>query len=84
VLAQTRADAISIDQTVDLAAARLALKDTLLFGNIDPVGTLYRGDIAKVTESTIKAKEAGVDAIWPGCDLVIQTPIQNIQAMKKA
>jgi len=84
LLAQTGADAISIDQTVDLAAARLALKDTLLFGNLDPVATLYRGDSAKVAESVVGAKEAGVDAVWPGCDLVIQTPIQNIQSMKKA
>jgi [methyl-Co(III) methanol-specific corrinoid protein]:coenzyme M methyltransferase len=84
LLAQTGADAISIDQTVDLAAARLALKDTLLFGNLDPVETLYRGDKAKVAESVIRAKEAGVDAVWPGCDLILQTPIQNIQAMKKA
>jgi [methyl-Co(III) methanol-specific corrinoid protein]:coenzyme M methyltransferase len=84
LLAQTGADAISIDQTVDLAAARLALKDTLLFGNIDPVETLYRGDSAGVIESVVRAKEAGVDAVWPGCDLIIQTPIQNIQTMKKA
>lgn len=84
LLAQTGADAISIDQTVDLAAARLALRDTLLFGNLDPVETLYRGDSAKVAESVVRAKEAGVDAVWPGCDLVIQTPIQNIQTMKKA
>jgi [methyl-Co(III) methanol-specific corrinoid protein]:coenzyme M methyltransferase len=84
LLAQTGADTISIDQTADLAAARQALKDTLLFGNIDPVGTLYRGDKAKVAESVIRAKEAGVDAVWPGCDLILQTPIQNIQAMKKA
>jgi len=84
LLAQTGANAISIDQTVDLATARLALKDTLLFGNLDPVVTLYRGDNAKVAKSVIKAKEAGVDAVWPGCDLIIQTPIQNIQTMKKA
>ena len=81
LLAQTGADAISIDQTVDLAAARLALKDTLLFGNLDPVATLYRGDSAQVAEAVIRAKEAGVDAIWPGCDLVVQTPIQNIKSM---
>jgi [methyl-Co(III) methanol-specific corrinoid protein]:coenzyme M methyltransferase len=84
LLARTGADAISIDQTVDLASARLALKDTLLFGNIDPVGTLYRRDKAKVAESVVRAKEAGVDAVWPGCDLIIQTSIQNIQTMKKA
>ena len=84
LLAQTGADAISIDQTVDLAAARLALKDTLLFGNIDPVEALYRGDNAGVAKAVIGASAAGVDAIWPGCDLILQTPIQNIQSMKKA
>jgi MtaA/CmuA family methyltransferase len=81
LLVQAGADAISLDQTVNLAAARLALKDTLLFGNLDPVETLYRGGSAQVRESVIRAKEAGVDAIWPGCDLVIQTPIQNIKSM---
>jgi len=81
LLAQTGADAISVDQTVDLAAARLALNDTLLFGNLDPVATLWQGDEAQVVEAVQKAKEAGVDAIWPGCDLVPQTPIQNIRAM---
>jgi len=84
LLAQIGADAISIDQTVDLAAARLALKNTLLFGNIDPVEVLYRGDSAKVAESVFGAKMAGVDAVWPGCDLIVQTPIQNIQSIKKA
>jgi [methyl-Co(III) methanol-specific corrinoid protein]:coenzyme M methyltransferase len=84
MLTQTGADAISIDQTVDLATARLALKDTLLFGNLDPVEIFYRGDEAKVAKSVIRAKEAGVDAVWPGCDLIVQTPIQNIQSMKKA
>src|SRR5258706_2585214 len=84
LLAHTGADAISIDQLTDLAAARLALKDTLLFGNIDPVQTLWQGDEAQIHEAVSKVKEAGVDAIWPGCDLVPQTPIQNIAAMRKA
>jgi len=83
LLARTGADAISIDQTVELAAARLALKDTLLFGNLDPVETLYRGESAQVAEAVISVKEAGVDAIWPGCDLVPQTPIQNIKTLLK-
>ncbi|MBK6790950.1 MAG: hypothetical protein IPG80_00100 [Anaerolineales bacterium] len=83
LLAETGADAISIDQTVDLATARLALKDTLLFGNLDPVQTLWQGDPAGVREAVISAKEAGVDAIWPGCDLVPQTPIQNIKSMNE-
>jgi len=84
LLSQTGASAISVDQTVDLVAARLGLKDMLLFGNIDPVQTLWQGDGAQVHEAVSKAKEAGVDAIWPGCDLVPQTQIQNITAMRKA
>jgi uroporphyrinogen-III decarboxylase len=81
LLAQTGADAISVDQLTDLKAARDVLKDTMLFGNIDPVETLYQGGEAQVHESVSKAKEAGVDAIWPGCDLVLQTPSQNVKAM---
>jgi len=79
LLAQAGADAISLDQMADLKSARTALKDTLLFGNIDPVGTLSAGDEAGVVEAVARSKEAGVDAVWPGCDLVIQTPIQNIK-----
>lgn len=81
LLSQTGADAISIDQTVDLVTARSSLKDTLLFGNLDPVETIWRGDKGQVAEATVRAKEAGVDAVWPGCDLVLQTPSQNIKAM---
>jgi len=81
VLAQCGADAISVDQVNDLAASRAVLKDVLLFGNIDPVVTLSEGGDAQVAESVVRAKEARVDAIWPGCDLVIQTPIKNIKLM---
>lgn len=83
LLNQTGAEAISVDQTVDLTTARATLKDTLLFGNLDPVGTLFLGDENQVRESTQRAKEARVDAIMPGCDLVPQTSIQNIKAMLK-
>lgn len=81
LLAQAGADAISVDQLNDAAASRAVLKDTLLFGNIDPVQTLWQGDEAQVHEAVSKAKEAGVDAVWPGCDIVPQTLIQNIKAM---
>jgi [methyl-Co(III) methanol-specific corrinoid protein]:coenzyme M methyltransferase len=81
LLAQTGADAISVEQTNDLAASRKILTDTLLFGNIDPVATLWQGDEAHIREAVRGAKEAGVDALWPGCDLVPMTPIQNLKAM---
>ena len=80
-LAESGADAISVDQLNDLAASREVLKDMLRFGNIDPVATLWKGDEAGVAEATRRTKEAGVDAVWPGCDLVPSTPIRNIKAM---
>jgi len=80
LLAQTGADAISVDQLTNLAGARAILNATLLFGNIDPVATLWQGDQATITEAVHATREAGVDAVWPGCDLVPQTPIQNMRA----
>jgi len=81
LLAQTGARAISVDQTNDVAASRQALEGACLFGNIDPVGTLQNGNEAQITESVQRAKEAGVDAIWPGCDLVIETSARNVESM---
>jgi [methyl-Co(III) methanol-specific corrinoid protein]:coenzyme M methyltransferase len=81
LLAQTGADAISVDQMTDLKIARTSLKEMLLFGNVDPVAALWQGDEGSVAEAVQRSKEAGVDAVWPGCDLVIQTPIPNIQKM---
>lgn len=81
LLAQTGADAISVDQLNDLAVSHVILADALLFGNLDPVATLWQGGEAQITEAVHRAKEAGVDAVWPGCDLVPQTPIQNLAAM---
>ena len=81
LLDQTGAEAISIDQTTDVHAAQAALKNSLLFGNIDPVAILWQGDKASITESVLGAKEAGMDAVSPGCDLVPSTPIQNLKAL---
>jgi [methyl-Co(III) methanol-specific corrinoid protein]:coenzyme M methyltransferase len=80
LLAQTGADGVSVDQTNDLVASRKTLTDTLLFGNIDPVATLWQGSQTEIEEAVRGTKEAGVDAIWPGCDLVPQTPIENLKA----
>jgi [methyl-Co(III) methanol-specific corrinoid protein]:coenzyme M methyltransferase len=84
LLAQTGADAISVDQTNDLAASRAALTDTLLFGDIDPVTALWQGGESQVHDAVIRAERSGVDAVWPGCDLVPQSPIENIRALVKA
>jgi [methyl-Co(III) methanol-specific corrinoid protein]:coenzyme M methyltransferase len=80
LLAQTGAEAISVDQINDLAASRKTLTSTLLFGNIDPVVTLWQGDEAAIMDAVRATKAVGVDAVWPGCDLVPQTTIENIKS----
>lgn len=82
LLAQTGAEAISVDQLTDLPSARAALTDTLLFGNLDPIRTLWRGDSAEVGAAAERSREAGVDALWPGCDLSPFTPVHNLIALQ--
>ena len=84
LLAETGAEAISVDQLNDLSASRQLLTGKLLFGNIDPVATLSQGQEKEINEAVLKAKEAGVDALWPGCDLVPQTSIRNLRAFTSA
>ena len=82
LLAACGADALSVDQTNDLARSRETLgPDVVLFGNIDPVGTLANGDEAAVRAAVRQAIEAGVDAVWPGCDLAPAAPAANLRAM---
>jgi [methyl-Co(III) methanol-specific corrinoid protein]:coenzyme M methyltransferase len=81
LLAQTSADAISVDHLNDLSESRKVLTDTLLFGNLDPVQTLSLGTQREIQEAVQSAIRAGVDAIWPGCDLVPGTPIENLRAL---
>jgi MtaA/CmuA family methyltransferase len=81
ILAQAGADAIHVDQLNNLAASRASLPDTLLFGNIDPVGVLATGTLDEVRQAVTSAVVAGVDAIWPGCDIYPLTPIENLHAM---
>jgi MtaA/CmuA family methyltransferase len=84
LLAQTGADAVAVDQLNHLAESRKHLTNALLFGNIDPVETLWHGDEAEITEAVRRARAAGVDVVWPGCDLVPQTPIANLKTFLQA
>lgn len=84
LLTQTGADAVAVDQLNDLAESRKLLTDALLFGDIDPVEKLWQGTADQIVEAVRAAKDAGVDAVWPGCDLVLQTPIENLKAFVRA
>ena len=84
LLAASGADALSVDQTNDLAASRQELPDVLLFGNLDPVNVISQGTPDEITEAVSGAVISGVDAVWPGCDLYLQTPNENLRALVEA
>jgi [methyl-Co(III) methanol-specific corrinoid protein]:coenzyme M methyltransferase len=82
LLAAAGAEALSVDQQTDLAQARAALgPNTLLFGNIDPVGVLANGSPTEIQQAVSHAIASGADAVWPGCDLWPATPRENMRAL---
>jgi [methyl-Co(III) methanol-specific corrinoid protein]:coenzyme M methyltransferase len=82
LLAECGADALSVDQTNDLARSRETVgSQATLFGNIDPIGTLANGDEAEVRRAVRRAVDGGADAVWPGCDLWPLVPAGNLRAM---
>jgi len=81
LLAASGADALSVDQTNDLAKSREEVPDALLFGNLDPVGLISKGTPLQITEAVVGAFRSGTDAIWPGCDLYLQTSLENLSAL---
>jgi [methyl-Co(III) methanol-specific corrinoid protein]:coenzyme M methyltransferase len=83
-LAASGADALSVDQTNDLVASRQEVPDVLLFGNLDPVGLISQGTPDDITAAVERAARSGADAIWPGCDLFPQTPLENLRALVEA
>jgi [methyl-Co(III) methanol-specific corrinoid protein]:coenzyme M methyltransferase len=81
LLAASGADALSVDQTNDLAASRAELPDMLLFGNLDPVGVISQGKPDEITEAVERVVRSGADAVWPGCDMYLDTPVENLRAL---
>jgi [methyl-Co(III) methanol-specific corrinoid protein]:coenzyme M methyltransferase len=81
LLEELREASISIDQSNALPAMRTELPGALLFGNIDPVGTLAFGSPGEVRAARQLATQSGADAIWPGCDLHLRTPVANLIAL---
>lgn len=84
LLATSGADALSVDQTNDLARSREEVPDALLFGNLDPVGVISQGTQLQITEAVEKAIRSGADAVWPGCDLYPYTPLENLGTLVRA
>jgi [methyl-Co(III) methanol-specific corrinoid protein]:coenzyme M methyltransferase len=84
LLAASGADALSVDQTNDLAKSREEVPDVLLFGNLDPVGLINHGTPVQIMEAVKGVIRSGIDGVWPGCDLYPQTPLENLRALVTA
>ncbi len=82
LLAAAGSEALSVDEKNDLARSRGILGPAaLLFGNIDPVTVLAEGDTDSVRRAVRRAVAAGVNAVWPGCDLPPSLPAENLRAL---
>lgn len=84
LLAASRADALSVDQTNDLKISRQEVQDVLLFGNLDPVKLISQGTPDEISKTVERVVNTGVDAVWPGCDLHLDVPLENLQSLTKA
>jgi [methyl-Co(III) methanol-specific corrinoid protein]:coenzyme M methyltransferase len=80
-LALCGADAVSVDQRNHVARSRQDLgRSAALYGNLDPVGLLSRGSPEAVAQA-VRDIAPHVSAIWPGCDLWPEIPVENFQAL---
>jgi MtaA/CmuA family methyltransferase len=90
-MATAGADVIEIDQDVDLAeACRIVGPSLVLWGNLDPVGTLAQGTPQAVRQAALQAMEAARTSrherfvLSSGCTLAMETPEQNLRALFQA
>jgi len=86
LMCQTGVQGLSLDTPVKLreVVSRMP-EDVVLIGNIDPVGTMLRGNPEKVRQDTQRLMEEmhGIRnfIVSTGCDLPAEVPIENIEAM---
>jgi len=82
LMAQTGANAISLDQKVDpYTAVKLVGKKVALCGNVGPIVPLLQGTPELVREHTLRCIDAGIRVIQPGCSIAMDSPTANLQMM---
>jgi [methyl-Co(III) methanol-specific corrinoid protein]:coenzyme M methyltransferase len=80
-MAETGFDALSIEEKVDVAAAKKVIgpRPTLV-GNVSAARTLLSGTPEQVKEECKRAIAAGIDVLAPGCGIAPRSPLENIRA----
>lgn len=75
---------ISIEESMDVAKAKLHVGDVKILGNVSSKETLLFGPPDDIKAEARKAIEAGVDLLEPGCGIVPSTPLANVIAFVEA
>ena len=89
LMADTRADCLSIDNVVSMREAKETVGSRLrIMGNVPPSEVMFHGTAAQVREATRRCIEEAYDSpkgviIATGCSLATDTPFENISAMVK-
>ena len=89
-MADTGAGFLSVDDVVDMAAAKEAIGDrAVLVGNVRPTESMFLGTPADVRDNVRECLEAAADApggfmVAVGCGLPIPTPQANVHALVQA
>jgi uroporphyrinogen decarboxylase len=85
------ADVLEIDHLTDIdAACRIIDADTVLWGNLDPVGLISRGSVEDVRRKTSALFERFRShgrrrfVLSSGCTLAVETPAENLRALIEA
>jgi uroporphyrinogen-III decarboxylase len=48
------------------------------------VGLISQSTPDEIAEAVASVVRSGADAVWPGCDLYLQTPLENLRALVDA
>lgn len=84
-MVECNAHAISVETKNDLVKTRQDIgPEPLVFGNIDGFGVLVNGTPAEVEKEVVNCLKSGVDALWPGCEISLKAPLENLRAMVRA
>jgi len=79
------AEAISVDHKNTLSESRSKIgNDILLFGDYDGFNLPSKASSEEIDEAVKKCIDAGVDAVWPGCDIWPDVNAENMQAINNA
>jgi [methyl-Co(III) methanol-specific corrinoid protein]:coenzyme M methyltransferase len=79
------AEVISVDHKNTLAESRRKIgNDVLLFGDYDGFGLPSKATPDEIHQAVKRCIDAGVDAVWPGCDIWPEVKPENMAAINEA